>query len=124
MSNPLAPFDIDGQDFSDCVKQGGLRWKKYDLESQKAGRARDTRMHRLILGKKRQLAVSCHRLTDTRARQLATALDKETVTIRFPDMRNGITTKTFYGTEIEGGVWGVLNGVLKWDNVTFSLTEV
>ena len=124
MSNPLAPFEIDGADFSDCVKQGGFRWKKYDVESEKAGRARDVTMHRLILDKKRQLTVSCRRITDARARQLATALDKETVTIRYPDMRYGIVARTFYGTELEGGVWGVLNGVLKWDGVTFTLTEV
>lgn len=124
MSNPLAPFKIDGSDFSDCVKQGGFRWKKYDVESEKAGRTLDTRMHRLILGKKRQLVISCTRLTDTRARQLATALDKVTISINYPDMRLGIATKTFYGTEVEGGVWGTFNGVLYWDNVTFTLTEV
>jgi len=124
MSDTLSLFAVDGTDFTDCVKQGGLRWKKFDLESEKAGRSRDTRMHRLILGKKRQLAVSCRRMTDSRARQLATALDKETVMIRFPDMRHGVITKEFYGTELEGGVWGVVNGVLKWDSVTFTLTEV
>lgn len=122
--NPLCPFEIDGEDFSDCIKLGALRWKKYDVESSKAGRRTDTYMHRLILGKKRQLAVECRRMTDRRARQLAAALDKETVTVRYPDMRLGITTKTFYGTEIEGAVYGVLRDVLCWDNATFTLTEV
>ena len=124
MSNPLAPFQVNGKDFSDCVKQGGLRWKKYDLESDKAGRSLDTIMRRLIIGKMRQLAISCRRMTDARGRQLAAELDQPTVTIRYPDLRLGIATKTFYGTELEGGVWGTLNGVLYWDNVNFVLTEV
>jgi len=122
--NPLAPFKIDGADFSDCVKQGGFRWKKYDVESEKAGRDRDTFMHRLILGKKRQLDISCRRLTDARGRQLAVALDKKTVSITYPDLRYGIVTKQFYGTDIEGAVWDASRGVLTWESVRFTLTEV
>lgn len=124
MSNPLCPFEIDGEDFSDCVKLGSFKWKKTDLESQKAGRDLDTFMRRMILGKKRQLNITCRRVTDARGRELATALDKETVQIRYPDLRLGIVTKTFYGTEIDAAVWGVLHGVLYWDNCSFTLTEV
>ena len=124
MSNPLAPFEVNGKDFSDCVKQGGFRWKKYDLESDKAGRSLDTIMRRLIIGKKRQLTISCRRMTDARGRQLAAELDRPTVTIRYPDLRLGIVTKQFYGTEIEGGVWAAMNGVLYWENVNFVVTEV
>lgn len=124
MSSVLAPFKIDGVDFSDCVKLGGFRWKKFDLESEKAGRRLDTNMRRLILGRKRQLPIECHRITAARAQQLAVALDKETVSIQYPDMKLGVTTKTFYGTEIDAAVWGIMNNTLYWDNITFTLTEV
>ena len=63
-------------------------------------------------------------MTDARGRQLATELDQPTVTIRYPDLRLGIVTKQFYGTELEGGVWAAMNGVLYWDNVNFVVTEV
>ena len=39
-------------------------------------------------------------------------------------MQAGTATKTFYGTEVNGGVWGELGGVLYWDNISFQITEV
>ncbi|MDO4989295.1 MAG: hypothetical protein Q4E45_02205 [Eubacteriales bacterium] len=120
----LVKFSINGVDFTDCIKRGSLLWSRYDLEKDGSGRSLDTYMHRHRLGQKRKLKMECRRLTDTRARQLALALDPETVTVTYNDMKLGITTKTFYGTELNGGIWGVLNNVLYWDGIDFDLTEV
>lgn len=118
-----AYFIIDGVDFSDVVKAGGVKWKKYDLESDNAGRTLDGLMHRSRIARKRQLVQTCKRMTDARLRQLVNALDHEFVTITYPDPQFGQTTKTFYGTDIEAGIWGELNGTLYWDDVAFTLTE-
>ena len=120
----LAVFKVNGVDFSDCVKRGGMKWTRHDLDKDGSGRSLDTNMHRHRLGQKRKLHFECHRLTDARARELAIALDPETVSITYNDMKLGVTTKTFYGTELSGGVWGVLNRVLYWDAIDFDLTEV
>ena len=80
----LAVFKVNGVDFSDCVKRGGMKWTRHDLDKDGSGRSLDTYMHRHRLGQK----------------------------------------KIFYGTELSGGVWGVLNRVLYWDAIDFDLTEV
>lgn len=120
----LAVFKINNVDYSDCVKRGGCDWTRYDLDKDGSGRSLDGYMHRHRLAQKRKLRYECHRLTDARAQQLAAALDPETVSITYNDMKLGVTTKTFYGTELNGGVWGALNSVLYWDGIDFDLTEV
>ncbi len=119
-------FVVDGVDFTDCIKAcTGLKYKKTDLDSENAGRTMDTVMHRDKLGEKRTLTVSClSRLPDTRARKLALALNKVYVSVTYPDLLLGTVTRTFYGTEIEGTVWGVYNGKLCWSDISFTLTEV
>lgn len=118
------PFRIDGEDFSDCVKAGGFKWKKYDLEGEKAGRTLDGIMRRKRIARKRQLTIACKRLTDARLRQLCNAIDKETVMITYPDPMFGTITKTFYGTEVEAAIWAEMNGTLYWSDANFQVTEV
>lgn len=118
-----AVFFIDGADFTDCIKAGGVKWKKYDLESEKAGRTLDGLMHRSRIGRKRQIVQTCRRLSDARLRQLVNALDREFVLITYPDPQYGETTKTFYGTEVESSIWAEVNGELFWEDTTFTLTE-
>ena len=120
----LAVFKINSVDYSDCIKSGGLDWSRYDLEKDGSGRSLDGYMHRHRIAQKRKLKLECVRLTDTRARQLAAALNAVTVSVTYSDMKDGTVTKTFYGTELNGGVWGELNNVLYWSDVNFELTEV
>ena len=120
----LAKFSINGVDYSDCIRQGGLGWNRYDLEKDGSGRSLDGYMHRHRIAQKRKLKLDCVRMTDTRARQLAMALNPETINVTYSDMLTGSATKTFYGTELSGGVWGDMGGVLYWDEVSFELTEV
>ena len=81
-------------------------------------------MHRKRIASKRQLDMKCVMIQDSRARQLAAALDRETVTVSYPDMQFGNVSKTFYGTKLSSGIWGIRNGVLYWENISFTLTEV
>lgn len=120
----LAKFSINGADFSDCVQQGGLAWTRNDLHKYGSGRSLDGMMHVHRIAQKRVLKIQCRRLTDARAQQLADALNPTTITVTYSDMQAGTATKTFYGTEVNGGVWGELGGVLYWDNISFQITEV
>ena len=119
-----AVFIIDGADFADCVIAGGLKWARNDIDRDGSGRTMDAVMHRSRIATKRQLDINCRQLSETRAAALAAALDKETVTVTYPDMQSGSATKTFYGTKLEGGVWGERNSMLFWEGVKFTLTEV
>ena len=121
---PKPTFTIDGTDYTDCVIAGGLKWARNDIDQDGAGRTLDGVMHRSRIATKRQLDINCRQLTEERARQLSNALDKETVSIMYPDMQEGRITRTFYGTKLEGGLWGVRNGSIVWDGVKFTLTEV
>lgn len=120
----LAKFSVNGVDFSHYIAAGGLDWQREDLDKDGSGRDLAGTMHRHRVAQKRVLKLRCKRLTDTQARALANALNPETITVYYSDMKSGPTTKTFYGTELSGGIWGELDNVLYWDNVSFQLTEV
>lgn len=120
----LAKFSINGVDYSDCIKRGGLGWNRYDLEQDGSGRSLDGYMHRSRIAQKRKLNLECVRMTAARAQQLAAALNPVTIVVTYSDLQSGTATRTFYGTELKGGVWGELGGVLYWDDVSFDLTEV
>jgi hypothetical protein len=120
----LAKFSINGVDFSDCVAHGGLGWARHDLDKDGSGRSLDSFMHRHRIAQKRTLKIQCRQLTDARGRQLANALDPETISVTYNDLKYGVITKTFYGTDLEGGLWGEKNHTLYWENITFQLTEV
>lgn len=123
MEEIRACFFVDGEDFSDCVKVSGLKWKKLDLDDPKSGRTKNSIMQRTILGKKRQMTVTCRRLTYARGHALAVALDKPFVRIKYLDLRLGITTKTFYGTDIESTTVGTVDSETWFDDTRFTLTE-
>lgn len=120
----IAKFMINGVDFSDCVQAGGLSWSRNDLEKDGAGRSLDGVMHRHRIAQKRVLKIQCRRITQARARLLAAALNPSTISVTYTDMQTGTTTKTVYGTELSGGIWGEMAGVLYWDNISFQITEV
>ena len=123
MEEIKACFWVDGEDFSDCVKVSGLKWKKSDLDDEKSGRTKDTVMHRYVKGKKRQLTVTCKRLEYARGHALAVALDKPFVQVKFLDLRLGVITKTFYGTDIEATVVGTVGSKTFFDSTKFTLVE-
>ena len=120
----IAKFKINGVDFSDCVAAGKMDWARNDLDQDGSGRSLDGYLHRHRVAQKRVLKIGCVRLSQARAQQLAAALNPETISVTYLDMQYGSTTKTFYGTELSGGIWGQLHGVLYWDNISFQLTEV
>ena len=120
----IAKFKINTVDYTDCVAQGGLGWAREDLHKEGSGRSLDGLMHVHRIAQKRVLKIQCRRLTDARAQQLAAALNPVTISVTYRDMQAGEITKTFYGTELSGGTWGELGGVLYWDNVSFQITEV
>jgi hypothetical protein len=120
----IAKFKINTVDYTDCVAQGGLGWAREDLHKEGSGRSLDGQMHVHRIAQKRVLKIQCRRLTDARAQQLAAALNPVTISVTYRDMQSGEVTKTFYGTELSGGTWGELGGVLYWDNISFQITEV
>ena len=48
----------------------------------------------------------------------------EPISVTDNDLQYGVVTKTFYGTELQGGIWGEKNNTVYWDNISFQITEV
>ena len=119
-----ATFKIDGVDFSDVIAIGGVSWARHDLDGEEAGRPLSGTMQRDLIARKRELKLkSVDRVPDARARALANALAKEFVTITYPDMQFGQTTKVFYGSSVDGAVWGSIGNKLYWTGISFTLVE-
>lgn len=119
-----ATFKIDGVDFSDVIAIGGISWARHDLDGDEAGRPLSGTMQRDLITRKRELKLkSIDRVPETRARALANALAKEFVSITYPDMQLGQTTKVFYGSDVDGAVWGSIGNALYWTGISFTLVE-
>ena len=117
-------FKIDGVDFTDILDENSVRWARNDLDASGSGRSNiDGTMQRKRVATKRKLSFTGRRMNQERAQQLCDALDKEYVTLYFPDPQHGMSTKTFYGSTVEAGLFQVRDGVAYWDSVTFNLIE-
>ncbi len=119
-----ATFKIDGVDFSDVIAVGGLGWARHDLDGEEAGRPLSGTMQRDLIARKRELKLkSVDKVPEARARALANALAKEFVSVTYPDMQLGQTTKVFYGSSVDAAIWGSKGNNLYWTGISFTLVE-
>lgn len=119
-----AVFLIDGVDFTEYVLSGGIKWSRNDIDASKSGRNKIGTMKRKRITTKRKLSVSCMNLTNTMMQTLNQALNHETIRVTYLDPIDGRTTRTFYGSTVEGTTLISQNGETIWQGTTFSITEV
>ena len=120
-----AVFKIGNQDFSHILPEGAIGWSRNDIDTSKTGRSTmDGRMHRSRLAIKRKLTVSCFQMDTATMIALNQALLPETIEVTYLDAIEGVTTRTFYGSSVEGTTQIVIDGETYWKDTTFSLIEV
>lgn len=116
-------FQVDGQDFTDCLTLDGMGWSRNDLDAPGSGRDLSGMMSRRRVAAKRKLSVTLGVITGERLSALMSALDKQYVSITYDDPQSGLTTRTFYGSEVSATPFYEQNGVTWYKDGAFNLTE-
>lgn len=116
-------FQINGTEYIQHILTGGIKWSRFDIDGEDAGRTLDTIMHRSKLGDKRKLSVNMKRLTQSEIQAVATDIKPEFIDITFIDAELGAVTKTFYGSQIDSATQRFRDGEVYWEGTTFNLIE-
>lgn len=116
---------IDGVDITGYIKYQGLKWKRSDIDSTKAGRTLDGKMHRGRIATKIRLDVECRPLTTAEASVVLQAILPQWVTVVYTDPMAGTTaTKTMYSNNNPAAYCQrYADGTELWDGITFPLIE-
>ena len=117
-------FKINGVDFSDCVKEGGLKWQRNDLDAEGSGRNLDGYMDRARVASKWRLDVSTIPLMTNRISQLLKAIYPEWVyvTATNPQAGGDITIQV-YSNSVPSTCQRQYGDTQLWDEFTFPLIE-
>ena len=116
-------FLIDSVEYIQYILRGGIKWSRNDIDADGSGRTLDGVMHRNRIASKRKLTVNMGRLTQSQIEDVSTALAPEFIDITFIDPGLGVTTKTFYGSQIDSTTQRYLDGEVYWEGTSFSLIE-
>lgn len=118
-----AIFKIGGQDFTDILPEGAIKWSRNDLDSEESARTLDGMMHRTRIAMKRKLSITTARLSTEQIIELNTALQPAFISVTYLDPIDGITTRTFYGSSVESTTQITMDGETYWTGTTFNLIE-
>lgn len=116
-------FEIDGKDFSWILEEGGIKWSRNDLDSEKSGRSLSGFMQRSRIGVKRKLSVSCKQMSTAKLMELNAALLPTFIKVKYLDAIDGVTTKTFYGSTVEATTQVCVGGETFWTGTSFNIIE-
>lgn len=119
----VAVFKIDGQDFTDVLPEGAIKWARNDLDSEQTGRTLDGIMHRTRVAIKAKLSITAKRISTERLMELNAALKPAFISVTYLDPMDGIVTKQFYGSTVESTTQIVMGGETYWTGTTFNLIE-
>lgn len=118
-----AVFKIGGKDFTGFLLESGIKWSRNDIDGSSAGRTQDGLMHRNRVTSKAKLELSIRRLTTEQLMELNAALAPQYIDVTYLDPRDGIVTRTFYGSSVSSTVMRVSGGKTYWKGTTFNLIE-
>lgn len=124
----IPTLKINGRDWTWILLENSIKWSRNDLDSDKAGRTLDGKMHRNRVAIKRKIEISgCKRLTTQQMALLNQDIMPETVTVSFLDAITGaVYTGTFYGSTVNAAImsYDPLYNETYWEDYSFNLTEV
>ena len=116
---------INGTDVTNYIAAQGLQWQRNDIDGPDAGRSMDGVMHRLRVGTKIRLDVTCRPLRAAELRTLLNLIYPEYVTVVYDDPMYGRVSKTMYSNNNPASFFRRRpDGVEVWTGVTFALVEV
>ena len=117
-------FKIDNTDILPYIAFRGLKWQRSDIDGPDAGRTMDAVMHRMRVGTKIRIDVTCRPLTASEARTVLNLIYPEYVTVTYTDPMSGEVTKTMYSNNNPASFLMMKpNGTEWWDGITFPLIE-
>lgn len=120
-------FMINGHDYTAYVKaKTGLTWTRENTNDSDAGRDEADYMHTNVRSHQRSLAVKLGPMPFSIAQQLEADLEAGDagVTVRYPDLKDGVCDRLFYNTSISAAEEHFRDGDVLVDNVTFTLITV
>ena len=127
MSAILGVFEINGHDYAPYVKhKTGLGWSRENTNDEEAGRDDADVMHTMVLSHQRKLTLKMGPMPFETAMQLEADLEggDDGVTVKYPDLKDGICTRLFYNTTIEAAIEQFTDEGIKIDDISFTLTSV
>jgi len=120
-------FEIDGVDYTWILNEGGLRWSRNDLDSDKTTRNLSGTLNRKRVAVKRKLVINgCKRMTTEQIAALNKSLYPPMISVRFLDaITGGYYTGTFYGSSVEATtqIYDATTNETYWEGTSFSLIE-
>ena len=118
---------INGHDYTPYVKQKtGITWERNNTNDKDAGRDDAETMHTLVTSHQRSLKVKLGPMPFSVAQQLEQDLEGRDygVSVRYPDLYNGICTRRFYNTSISAAEEQFRDNEIIVDNVSFTLVSI
>lgn len=118
---------INGHDYTPYVKQKtGITWERSNTNDKDAGRDDAETMHTLVTSHQRSLKVKLGPMPFSVAQQLEQDLEGGDygVSVRYPDLYNGICTRRFYNTSISAAEEQFRDNEIIVDNVSFTLVSI
>lgn len=120
-------FIVNGHDYTSYVKQKtGFSWQRDNTNDKDAGRDEGDTMHTNVTSHQRSLKMKLGPMPFSVAQQLEQDLEAGDagVSVRYPDLYNGICTRLFYNTSITAAEEQFRPDGIVVDNVSFTLISV
>ena len=116
--------EINNVDIVPYIAFQGLKWQRSDVDASDAGRTMDALMHRVRVGTKIRLDVTCRPLTTEEASTVLKLIYPVFVTVRYTDPMEGTeVTKTMYSNNNPASFLMKKDGKEYWSGITFPLIE-
>ena len=115
---------IDGEDITDYIAFGGLKWSRNDVDAPNSGRALDGTMIRDRVATKIRLDITCRPLKADELSKLLNLIQPEYVSVEYDDPLMGRRTGIFYANNNPATYcmrWA--DGTEWWNEVSFPLVE-
>lgn len=118
-------FVVNGHDYTRYVKQKtGFQWGRENTNDKDAGRDDGETMHPNTTSHQRKLTMKLGPMPFEVGMMLETDLESDIVSVRFPDLKYGVTTRLFYNTSISAAEEQFTDDGITLDNVTFTLITI
>lgn len=120
-------FLINGHDYAPYIKaKTGFGWSRNNTNDEDAGRDKADIMHTMVTSHQRTLTMKMGPMPFSVAQQLEADLEggDDGVTVKYPDLKDGICQRLFYNTTITAAVERFTESGIEVDDINFTLISV
>lgn len=118
-------YKIDGVDMLPYIEQGGIEFKRNDIDAEGSGReTMDATMHRRRIASKLEMNTRCMPLTQEQAEKVLNTIFPEWVELEITDPRRGLITTTVYSNNVPATCARIQeDGTALWEGISYPLIE-